>query len=298
MIDLQAYLTRQRQLVNTELNRLLEALVPPGRLHEAMQHSLAAGGKRLRPILTLAAAEAVEAATENLRSILIAGCALEIIHTYSLIHDDLPAIDNDDLRRGQPSCHAAFDEATAIFAGDAMHTLAFQILSEKEHLDSDPRKQLRIINIIARATGNHGMIEGQMRDMIAQGAEITLPRLQEMHQLKTGALIIAAVKCGAVLGTDDERSIARLETYAENIGLAFQIVDDILDIKGDASLLGKKTGADQQQRKATYPGTLGLEQSRELARSLIEKSLQALEPFHQKADPLRAIANYIIERQY
>jgi geranylgeranyl diphosphate synthase, type II len=297
MIDLKKYIEKHRRRVNDELARIINAIVPPGRLQSAMKYAIEAGGKRLRPILCLAAAETVDAGPEGMKSALTAGCALELIHTYSLIHDDLPAIDNDDLRRGQPTCHVQFGEATAIFAGDAMHTLAFQLLSADEYLSADPRKQLQIIHIVARATGNDGMIEGQMRDMMAQGKNLTLEELRAMHRLKTGALIVAAVKCGAISGTDDPRKISCLEAYGENIGLAFQVVDDILDIQGDTALLGKKIGADRERGKATYPEMLGMEKSQTLARSLIDNSIAVLDIFDKQADPLRALANYIVERQ-
>ncbi|MDY6822481.1 MAG: farnesyl diphosphate synthase [Thermodesulfobacteriota bacterium] len=295
MFNLESYLTERRSAINRAIHSLLADMVPPGRLHDAMRHSLAAGGKRLRPVLCLAAAEAVGGVSE---SAMAPACAIEFIHTYSLIHDDLPAIDNDDLRRGQPACHAAFDEATAIFAGDALHTLAFQVLAAENTVATNPGEQLRIIRIIAEATGNHGMIEGQMRDMQAQGDALALEALRDLHLLKTGALIRAAVVTGAIAGGGTAPHIRALETYAENIGLAFQVTDDILNVRGNSELMGKAVGTDEHLEKATYPGLLGLDESDALARDLVAKSLQSLEIFDKKAAPLRAVADYIINRNY
>lgn len=293
MVHLETYLNERRTTINRAINTLLDENVPHGRLHAAMRHSLGAGGKRLRPVLCMAAAEAVGGEPE---SAIYPACAIEFIHTYSLIHDDLPAIDNDDLRRGQPACHSAFDEATAIFAGDALHTLAFEILASESVPENNARAQLRIIQIIAGATGNHGMIEGQMRDMQAQGDALTVGALRELHLLKTGALIKAAVTTGAIRGNGSQQQIAALGQYADNIGLAFQVTDDILNVKGNPELMGKAIGTDERLEKATYPGLLGLAQSEALARELVAESVRAIAIFDKKADPLRSVADYIITR--
>ncbi|MDY6903150.1 MAG: farnesyl diphosphate synthase [Thermodesulfobacteriota bacterium] len=295
MFNLETYLQKRRDAINQAINDLLIEMVPGGRLLMAMRHSLDAGGKRLRPVLCMAAAEAVGGSPA---SALFPGCAIEFIHTYSLIHDDLPAIDNDDMRRGRPACHTAFDEATAIFAGDALHTLAFEVLASQKTDGISPEQQLRIIGIIADATGNHGMIEGQMRDILAQGDALTIDDLRSLHMLKTGALIKAAVVTGALCGNGNERQIKALETYAANIGLAFQVTDDILDIKGNPELMGKAVGMDERLKKATYPGILGLDESEALVRELVEESLQAIDPLGKAAEPLRAVADYIAQRNH
>lgn len=293
-MNLETYLARRRKAVDGALNRILTECVPKGRLFSAMSHSLNAGGKRLRPILCMAAADAVGGSWEDA---LYAGCAIELIHTYSLVHDDLPAIDNDDLRRGKPSCHAAFDEATAIFAGDALHTLAFEVLSSDRYIYFQGKRRLAMIHLIADATGNHGMIEGQMRDILAQGKTLTLEQLKTLHRLKTGALIAASVHVGALIGGGTARQIKKLAAYAENIGLAFQVADDLLNVEGDSRLTGKATGTDRTLEKATYPGMIGIDASREFAAELAEKGLQAIDSLGIKADPLRAVAKYVIERK-
>lgn len=225
-------------------------------------------------------------------------CALEMIHTYSLIHDDLPAMDDDELRRGKKTCHIAFDEATAILAGDALLTAAFDVLSSipcREPAGS--HDLLKVINVISRAAGYRGMIEGQMRDMAAEGRRISLKDLEAGHLLKTGALIEAAVFSGACLAGADREQIEKLMMYAKNIGLAFQVADDILDIEGDADIIGKAVGADACREKNTYPSLMGLEPSKAYAKKLIDRSLEALSDFEANAEPLRAIARYIIERK-
>ncbi|MEW6079806.1 MAG: polyprenyl synthetase family protein [Thermodesulfobacteriota bacterium] len=292
---LDQYLRERRDVINKALSAILDDMVPAGRLRVAMAYCLEAGGKRLRPILCLAATEAVGG---NPEVALHAGCAIELIHTYSLIHDDLPGVDNAPLRRGRPSCHAAFDEATAIFAGDALHTLAFQVLASAKHVPTGPETRLECIRIIAAATGNTGMIEGQMRDMLATEKPQTPEDLRRLQELKTGALITAAVHVGALLGGADAVTTGRLIAYAGQIGFAFQIADDLLDIEGDPSLMGKSTGEDARQKKATFPGLMGKEDARKLAHTLVEDSLAALASFGENADPLRKIAAFIIERGY
>ncbi|MFC1812238.1 polyprenyl synthetase family protein [Thermodesulfobacteriota bacterium] len=293
--DLDSYLVSKRHQVDAALQELLKDSQNPSRIRDAMTYSLMAGGKRIRPVLCIAAAEAVGGHAED---VIKAACALEMVHTYSLIHDDLPAMDNDDLRRGKPTCHVAFDEATAILAGDALLTLAFQILSS---IDSDLKdhasKWLCVIHSISRAAGYQGMVGGQMKDMASEGILLTLDNLKEMHALKTGALINASVYSGALLGGANSKQIKRLEQYAENIGLAFQVVDDILNVEGDPEVMGKATGTDKTRRKSTYPSLMGLKQSKEFAKQLVNTALQALDNFDKRSDPLRAIAWYIIERK-
>jgi geranylgeranyl diphosphate synthase type II len=254
-----------------------------------------AGGKRIRPILCLAATEAAGADPEDAMP---AACALEMIHTYSLIHDDLPAMDDDAMRRGKPTCHTAFDEATAILAGDALLTLAFQTLSSIEiRKVEQAAKWLDVIQLISYAAGYCGMIQGQMLDMVSEGKQLTLADLKSMHRLKTGALIEASLSGGAVLGGLNSTRVSMLKSYAQNIGLAFQVTDDILNVEGDPEIMGKAVGTDKLHHKATYPSLLGLKESKNFAGQLVENALQALESFDQKAEPLRAIAKYIIERK-
>lgn len=294
--DLQGYLNEKRIQIEARLERFLDCVSVGSRLSEAMHYSLMGSGKRLRPVFCLASAETVGGG-EN-EAVWQAACAIEMIHTYSLIHDDLPAMDNDELRRGRPTCHVRFGEATAILAGDALLTLAFEVLASGE--PGPAINQSRLIAVIARiakASGYRGMIEGQMRDMAAEGEKIDLNALRSMHALKTGALIESAVACGALLGGGSDTECRALETYAMNIGLAFQVTDDILNVEGDPDLLGKAVGTDDIRGKSTYPALLGLEASRDYAGELVSSALQSLEIFGNKATPLSAIARYIIERK-
>jgi geranylgeranyl diphosphate synthase type II len=253
------------------------------------------GGKRLRPILCLAACEAVGG---DLETALPAACAIEMIHSYSLIHDDLPALDNDAIRRGQPTCHVQFDEPTAILCGDGMLTMAFELLSEagmkpegvKTHL------WLRCVHIISKAAGCRGMVEGQARDLAFEGVALDADALKQIHCLKTGALIQAAVESGGWLGGGLNHQIESLVSYAGDIGLAFQVVDDILNVTGNPETMGKAVGTDQAREKNTYPSLLGLDASRRYADNLINSALKALLIFDKKAEPLRAIAQYIVNR--
>jgi geranylgeranyl diphosphate synthase type II len=261
-----------------------------------MRYALLAGGKRLRPLLCLAAAETVGGRAQD---VMPAACALEMIHTYSLIHDDLPAMDDDELRRGQPTCHVAFDEATAILAGDALLTLAFQILSTAA-MDPPPPVEawLNVIHAVSTAAGQYGMVLGQSLDIAAEGGRrMTLDQLQRMHALKTGALIETSLECGAVLGAADREQIARLKRYGSKIGLAFQVVDDILNVEGDPAIMGKAAGTDLARHKSTYPALLGLDASKSLAHRLVGEALHALDAFDGRADVLRALATYVLERQ-
>ncbi|MEE9536939.1 MAG: farnesyl diphosphate synthase [Desulfobacterales bacterium] len=295
MLDLDSYLTSQKKRINRALESLLKTSDKPDRILEAMTYSLMAGGKRIRPVLCVAAAEA---AGGNPEDALPAACALEMVHTYSLIHDDLPAMDDDALRRGKPTCHMAFDEATAILTGDALLTLAFQTLASIELSNAEQAaKWLRVIRLISYAAGYCGMIQGQMLDITSEGRQLTLAELKSLHRLKTGALIEASISSGAVLGGLNSNKISMLESYAHNIGLAFQVTDDILNVEGDPEIMGKAVGTDKLRNKSTYPSLLGLKKSKDFAGKLVENALQALESFDQKAEPLRAIAKYIVERK-
>jgi geranylgeranyl diphosphate synthase type II len=295
MFDLSAYIKNKNQQINVALEKILHDSQPSEPIVQAMKYSLMADGKRIRPVLCLAAAEAVGGKPQT---VLPAACALEIVHTYSLIHDDLPAMDNDDLRRGKPTCHVAFDEATAILAGDALLTLAFQVLSSVQFTgENQASGWLKVIHIISTAAGYQGMIRGQMLDMASEGQHLTVDELKSMHALKTGALIEASLVCGALLADARKHQLEILQTYAQNIGLAFQVTDDILNVEGNPKEMGKAVGTDQLREKSTYPAILGLETSRQFAKNLVEKALQALEVFDKKAEPLRGLATYIIDRK-
>lgn len=293
--DLKAYLDLQRDLVNSALEACLKRFPSRSKMIEPVTYALSAGGKRIRPVLCLAACAAVGGYPEKA---LPAACALEMIHTYSLIHDDLPALDNDDVRRGKPTCHVQFDEATAILTGDALLNMAFETLARAgvDAPSSDNSRWMEVIAILSEASGCHGMIEGQARDLAYEGVKLDQTKLEAMHRLKTGALIKASVHTGAVLGRGGDGHIDRLKAYADNTGLAFQVVDDILNVQGDPAVLGKAVGTDASRQKNTYPSLLGLERSRSYARQLIADALQALDIFDNKADPLRAIAQYIVDR--
>ncbi len=300
MFDLKTYLDTKRSQINGAIKDILRHYTASSRIMEAVDYSLMASGKRLRPVLCLAAAEAVGAKTG--KEIIHAACALEMIHTYSLIHDDLPAMDNDDLRRGKPTCHMAFDEATAILAGDALLTFAFQVLSENAASAIEQSGThlltgwLDVIQTIARSSGCQGMIEGQMLDISSEGTTLTLEELEHMHTLKTGALIEASIYTGAVLGKGNIKQIQALKIYSKNIGIAFQVVDDILDVEGDPVVMGKTSGGDRIRNKNTYPSLLGIEKSKEFAKLRIGDALQAINFFDNNSDPLRAVANYITGR--
>ncbi len=295
MFDLIPYLEKKQKLVNDSLRQIINHTISHERLVSAVNYSLMAGGKRLRPILCLAACEAVSGTYDQAIS---AACALEMIHTYSLIHDDLPAMDDDKLRRGKQTCHIKYDDATAILAGDALLTYAFQILSSnKPKTYEQAANWITVINNVSTAAGIGGMVEGQIRDVTSEGTQLTLDQLEKIHLLKTGALIKSAITSGAILGYGTSIMIEQLEIYAENIGLAFQITDDILNVEGDPRVLGKETGTDQNRGKNTYPALLGISKSRELIKGKINNALQALDNFDNKSDPLRAIAQYIIVRK-
>jgi geranylgeranyl diphosphate synthase type II len=289
-----AFLEEQRLLVDAELERILPPAdsYPPS-IHGAMRHSVFAGGKRLRPTLCL---EAGRLFGGDEASLLHIGAALELIHTYSLIHDDLPALDNDDLRRGQPTCHKVYGEATAILAGDALLTLAFEVIASP---GAHPERRLRLLRELAHAIGTlRGMVGGQIADLESarQGADASL--VDYIHSAKTGAFLRAAVRAGALEAGASEADLDRVSAYGAKIGLAFQIADDILDVIGSSAVLGKSAGKDDQQQKATYPAIHGLEESRRIASRLVEEACERLAPYGERAERLRQIAHFLIERTH
>ncbi|MBZ5538243.1 MAG: polyprenyl synthetase family protein [Acidobacteriia bacterium] len=289
------FLIERSHQVDEALDRLLPgADQRPQSIHQAMRYSTFAGGKRLRPALCLEAGKVAGAADQELIPV---ACAIEMIHTYSLIHDDLPALDNDDLRRGQLTVHKKFGEAIAILAGDALLTRAFQILSGFDCIPLYSERRLAAMREIACAVGTvNGMIGGQVADLEAEGETISADLLQYIHSSKTGALIRASVRAGAVMGDVSETEIEALTSYGTRIGLAFQIVDDILDRVSSREVLGKTPGKDRSRKKATFPALFGLDDSRRKARSLVDEALRSLEPFGEKADHLRELARFFVER--
>jgi len=292
-VNLTEYLVARRAAVDAELERLAPAAdVRPTTIHRAMRHSLFAGGKRIRPILLWAAAEAVSGEAPGA---VTPACSLELVHTYSLIHDDLPALDNDDFRRGVPTCHKVFGEAMAILAGDALLTRAFQVLAEADSIPHDRRVAL-IAELAAAAGTIDGMIGGQVEDLEAEGKPLDADRLHYIHRSKTGALLRASVVMGGIYAGADERASAGLSEYGRRIGLAFQIVDDILDVTADSATLGKTAGKDVEQGKATFPALYGLEESRRQAREHSNAAVAAIEPLGLNAIRLREIAELVISR--
>jgi geranylgeranyl diphosphate synthase type II len=291
MIDLSACLARNNALLDGFLLDCLDSIDGGSRLVAAMRYSLMAGGKRLRPNLCLAASGAVGGDPQ--RALPLAA-AIEMIHTYSLIHDDLPAMDDDELRRGQKTCHVAFDEATAILAGDALLTLAFQVLASMPA--NRPDIGLELIRVVASAAGPRGMVAGQMLDMQSEGRTLTVAEMQNLHALKTGAMIEAALVTGAIAGGGSRDQVEAVRAYGRAVGLAFQVVDDILNVEGDPAVMGKAAGTDRARRKNSYPALLGLEKSKEFAQNLVNSAVAALAGFGAEADALRAIARYVIER--
>ena len=282
--DLKKYLERRRKVVDEALdNYLPKEKDEPKIIHRAMRYSVFAGGKRLRPILAMASFELVGGKGN---SILPAACALELIHTYSLIHDDLPCMDDDDLRRGKPTSHKVFGEGMAVLAGDALHALAFEVLLKARRID--------IVSEIAKAIGTKGMIGGQVADLEAEGKKISLSKVDYIHTHKTAALIKASIRAGALLGEASSEKLNFLSGYGEKIGLAFQITDDILDVVGKEKMMGKKTGADQN--KATYPKLIGVEKSKQKAKQLVEKAKGELEVFGDKGLILKELADFIVNR--
>lgn len=269
--------------------------VMPERLHQAMHYSLFNGGKRVRPALVYFTGLALGASLEKLDA---PAAAVELIHAYSLIHDDLPAMDDDDLRRGKPTCHRVFDDATAILAGDALQALAFGVLAQNTSSDVTGQVSLEMVRLLADAASSRGMVGGQVIDMESMGKQIDLPQLEVMHSYKTGALIRASVQLGALASPETTDEISKnLNSYAKSIGLAFQVHDDILDVIGNTEELGKEQGGDHALEKSTYPVLLGLPAAQELEQELIHNALEALRGFDERADLLRALARYIIERR-
>lgn len=299
-MEIQRYLQEKKELVEEALERYFltpmkqtQGVEDLPALHEAIRYSLLNGGKRIRPILCIASFEAVGGRGDG---ILPFACAIEMIHTYSLIHDDLPAIDNDDYRRGRLTCHKVFGEAIGILAGDALLTEAFRLMTD--HSSNEVKIVLEVINEVAQAVGIFGMIGGQVKDVESEGKKIDPSTLQSIHRQKTGALIRASVRTGVKLARGNEQTIQAFTAYGEKIGLAFQIVDDILNVEGDKVRFGKNIGSDLCRKKATYPSILGLEVSKRTARELMESAIEALNSFGSEADPLREIARFIVLRDY
>jgi geranylgeranyl diphosphate synthase, type II len=293
--DLEAYLKDKRVLVDAALERFLPGEdVQPPTVHRAMRYSVLAGGKRLRPILVIAGAEAVGAPPAT---VMPTACALEMIHTYSLIHDDLPAMDDDDYRRGRLTNHKVFGDAVAILAGDALLTLAFKLVADNAALVSDPRVVCDVVAAIAKASGTFGMVGGQVVDIESEGKAITPETLEYIHRHKTAALLRGSLWVGARLGGADAAALAAIDDAGQSLGLAFQIVDDILDVEGSLEALGKTAGSDARKQKATYPALHGLEVSRREARRLIEEAKSRLAVFGDRATPIRALADFVVERK-
>jgi geranylgeranyl diphosphate synthase, type II len=291
---LQQYLAEQMHAVD----RALEAWVPrdtvePVSIHRAMRYSLFAGGKRIRPILAIASGCAIAEAAEGIED---AACTLELVHTYSLIHDDLPALDNDDLRRGRPTCHKVFGDALAILAGDALLTLAFEVLSRLEKIDA--QRKIRLVEELSRAAGTvGGMIGGQVNDIEGERKRPSAELLDSIHRAKTGALLRGSVRVGAIYAGAADEELAALSRYGEHIGLAFQIIDDVLDVEESSEALGKTAGKDQAQQKITFPAVYGLERSRRMAEEERLAAHAALRIFDDRADRLRQIADFIVHRK-
>lgn len=289
-----AYLARRAEEVNAWLERLVPSeAVEPKILHRAMRYSLFAGGKRLRPVLLLSSGEALGAETEDLMP---AACAIEMIHTYSLVHDDLPAMDDDDLRRGRPTCHKAFGEAVAVLAGDALLTQAFQVLASDSPL-RDPARQVQVIREIATAAGTvDALIGGQVADIENEGKQTDASTLEYIHRSKTGAMIRASVVCGAIIAGASPDQLKKLGCYGERIGLAFQVADDILDVTSTSEQLGKTPGKDQAALKATYPAIHGLARSKQHMRELVDEAIECLSGLNVQTRMLEEIARFIIAR--
>ena len=295
-MDIQRYLEQKRD----EVDRFLESVIPsattrPTTLHESMRYSLFAGGKRVRPILAIAAAEAVGSPS---KTILPVASSVELIHTYSLIHDDLPAMDNDDYRRGKPTNHKVYGEAMAILAGDALLTLAFELCSRPDLTDGlDPARQVQIVRELAHGSGNLGMVGGQVLDIQAEHKDIDLATLQAIHQHKTGMLIRAAVRMGAIAAGATPAQLDSLTKYAEDTGLAFHIADDVLNVTGTREELGKDANTDAKRGKKTYPTFYGVDGARKLADECTQRAIGRLSSFGATADPLRELARYITSRK-
>ena len=296
MMNIAQYLEQKRDMVDRFLDRVVpDQNASPATLHEAMRYSLFAGGKRVRPVLAMAAAEAIG---DPPAAILAVASSLELIHTYSLIHDDLPAMDNDDYRRGKPTNHKVYGEALAILAGDALLTLAFELCARRDLMDGlDAARQVQVMHELAMGSGHRGMVGGQVLDIQAERRDIDLPALQTIHVHKTGMLIRAAVRMGAIVSSADSGQLQQLTAYAEDIGLAFQIADDVLNVTGTREELGKNAMTDAQRGKKTYPTFYGVEGARALAEECVKRAIGRLETFDSRADALRGIAEYITARK-
>ena len=293
-MELRKYLKARQRLVEQALDRYLpRATVKPATIHKAMRYSLFAGGKRLRPILTLAAAEACSGATTHALPL---ACAIECIHTYSLVHDDLPSMDNDDFRRGRPTCHKVFGEGIAILAGDALLTIAFEIVSRARPTSRYDTGTL--LRETAVAAGSQKLIAGQVADLEAEGKKVNRSGLRYIHENKTAAILTTAVRLGAMSANAKPNELAAVTRFGRALGLAFQVVDDILDVTQTSEKLGKSAGKDVAAQKATYPAVIGLEKSRAEARALTRKAHDALKVFRSKGEALRALASYLLERDY
>jgi geranylgeranyl diphosphate synthase, type II len=293
-MTLAEYMAAQQKAVDAALDRWVPREDQnPATIHRAMRYSLFAGGKRIRPLLAIAAAVAVSDAPIGIES---CACALEMIHTYSLIHDDLPALDNDDLRRGRPTCHKVFGDAMAILAGDALLTLAFEVLAKMEHAVA--HRRIELVRELATASGTvGGMIGGQVNDLEGEGKHPTARLLESIHRAKTGALLRASLRMGAIYAGADADQLAALTGFGEHVGLAFQIVDDILDVEQSSEALGKTAGKDAAQHKITFPAVYGIERSREMAEDERLAAHLALQPFDDRAQRLRELADLIVRRQ-
>ena len=296
IMDLKSYLAEKRTLIDETLKSFMpEPEGPTSELIRAMSYSLFAGGKRLRPILCMAGAEAVGGEGRNALPV---ACALEMIHTYSLIHDDLPAMDNDDMRRGKPTSHKVFGEALAILAGDGLLTEAFNLMTRSDFPDKIGAARFKeVITLISMAAGHLGMVGGQAVDIMMEGKEVDSSQVDFIHKHKTGALISASVSSGAIIGGGSRQELEDIALYGNKIGLAFQISDDILNIVGDSEEMGKRAGSDAQKKKNTYPSVHGIERSKVILMELVHEAINSLNKFGNNADPLRQIAGYIIERK-
>jgi geranylgeranyl diphosphate synthase type II len=292
---IEVFLAEHGRLVEDALDRFLpSADTPPQLVHRAMRHSVFAGGKRLRPILVIAAAGV---AGMGPRGVLPSACAVELVHTYSLIHDDLPAMDNSPTRRGRPTCHVLFGEAVAVLAGDALHALAFELFVRNADSGSPPARVVRAIGELTRGIGTEGMVGGQVLDLLSVSGPQGEENVRQIHRLKTGSLIRACLRIGGILGGAPAADLEVLGRYGEHLGLAFQIIDDILDVVGEEAKLGKQTGSDTSLAKVTFPSVFGLGRSRQLAEEATREAVLALEPLEDRGDRLRDLAMFLLRRE-
>lgn len=299
IVEIKSYLNRQKNIIEDALLQYIPEPTPPFEGHiESLRYSLFAGGKRVRPILCLAAAEVIQGEKASLSNLLPIACALECIHTYSLIHDDLPAMDNDDLRRGKPTNHILYGEANAILAGDGLLTLAFELITDQNNGSLKPEHRLKIANIVSAASGSFGMVGGQALDIAYENKEFPFSMLQTIHQKKTGALISASIHAGAIAAEANELQIEALLLYGNQLGLAFQIVDDLLNVTATTEQLGKSAGSDKKKGKATYPSYFGVEETRRRASQATNSAKEALAQFGINAEPLQSLADYVYTRSH